>query len=232
VVDLTRPPGSEVTTYELRAPATVPGPGGSGLVVASILAADVVDFTADGRSMIYDALNQLQYSGGAVDVWSIYEVELATGDTFIVAPPQPGFDIGYPALAQRSDSHLVFEVVDVGGTELSTIIAANRVTGEVEVVGQNPAGYAVPGYDGGDGRVVFSVEDGATATGFSLWARPVGPDRITPSGDPTQWLADAEFGVIYRRGLYVPEPGGVASGAVAWLVLATLTRRWRRSGRG
>jgi Zn-dependent metalloprotease len=226
VFDFNKPPGSEATTYDLRAPATVPGPGGSGLTVASILAADVVDFTADGRSMIYDALNQLQYSGGTIDVWSIYEVDLASGDTFIVAPPVPGFDIGYPALAQRSDSHLVFEVVDVA-SNLSTIFAANRVTGDLAPVGQNPGGLAVPGYDGGDARVVFSVEDVGTVTGFSLLARPVGADRITPTGAETQWLEDAYFGVIYRRGTYVPEPGSVAAGAAALVALAGIARRRR-----
>jgi hypothetical protein len=52
-------------------------------------------------------------------------------------------------------------------------------------------------------------------------------DRITPVGNATPWLTNADYGVIYRRGTYVPEPEMPAPGTGALSALAAIARRRR-----
>jgi Zn-dependent metalloprotease len=221
VVDLTKPPGQgDVVDYELRAPAL------DGGRVATVRYADAIDFTGDGSFVVYDALNRLDLAGGgAVEVWSIYAIERATGATFAVIPPAPGVSVGYPALAQRSDNHLVFDVLDTANGA-STVFTANLNTGETRAVGLNVGGYAVPGYTGDDRAVVFSVAT-PTPTGYTLVAVPLGNDRVNPIDDAAPWLADADYGVVYRRGIFVPEPAAGAGAALGALALLALRRRRR-----
>ena len=121
-------------------------------------------------------------------------------------PPVEGIDIGYPALAQRSDNHIVFDVVDqVTGD--GTVFAGDLDTGALSVIHRAsgapglPA-FGVPGYNGDDSLVVFSIPDPfpGELTGYSLEAQPMAADRLTPTGDSFPWIFDADLGVVYRRG--------------------------------
>lgn len=219
VIDLSvQPPG--VATYELDAPVTTPGPNGS-MSVATVQYADSMDFTADDRMVVYDALNRLEFAGEQLDVWSIYALDRATGDVFAIVPPQPRMDIGFPSLAQRSDDFVVFDAYDVSSAT-GSVMAANLQTGEVTTVATGLAGYGVPGYNGDDTRVIYS--DGAdNDTGFSLFAQAVA-DRVAPQGAPTAWASDADFGAVYRRGTFVPEPSASALALFAVAALAALAR--------
>ena len=63
-------------------------------------------------------------------------------------------------------------------------------------------GFGVPGFTGDDSALVYSQRDPRVSTGFSLVRQPLQADhtgRITPRGEPSIWLANAHFGVIYRR---------------------------------
>ncbi len=118
-----------------------------------------------------------------------------------------GFDIGYPALAQRSDTRIVFDVFDTQAGR-STVTSADLIRGEFHTIGTVDDGFGVPGYSGDDTAIVFSQPaDGPSA--FGLVRQPVGADGVTPQGAPTLWLEDGDYGVIYRRGDFVG-PGGCA----------------------
>ncbi|HSJ97871.1 MAG TPA: hypothetical protein VLC53_12400, partial [Myxococcota bacterium] len=184
--------------------------------------------SADDQLVLYDALNSLQLAGGGrVEVWSIYALDRATGQIFAIVPPQPGVDVGYPALAQRSDNFLVFDAVDIASS-VGSVLAGNLDTGVLTTVASGLDGFAVPGYNGDDTRVIYSAA-AATPSAYSLLAQPVS-GRVTPQGDPVGWIADADYSAVYRRGAFVPEPGAGALGAVTAVALAVLAHR--RAGRG
>lgn len=225
VIDLSKPPGQgDAVTFALRAPAL---DGGS---IATVLYADAMDITADNRFVVYDALNRIALAGGGyVEVWSIYRLDRETGNEFAVVPPTLGLDIGYPALAQSSDNYMVFDVLD-DETGASIIYAANLNQGDEIAVGENPDGFGVPSYTGNDGAVVFSIADVSAATGSKLVSRPL-QNRFTPTGSQQTWAENADFGVVYRRGSFVPEPSETGLGGIAIAALALLARRRRAAAR-
>jgi Zn-dependent metalloprotease len=182
------------TTYELVAPVI------DGTSVDSIIQADALDFSGDGRFLVYDALTVIEANDGyKMAVWSLYSLDLDTGQITTVVPPIAGLDIGYPALAKTSDHFLVFDAYD-SATDQSTVIAMNTITGEYKEIATVPADYGVPGYTGDDALIFYSDQG-------DIWARPVADDRITPTGEATRELVNASFGVVYRRGGYtVPVP--------------------------
>ncbi len=227
VFDARETPPKDLSVFSIEAPAI------DASTIASILFADQMDFSADGRMMIFDALTQVDFLGSgsgaaAVRVWTIYALDLSSGTIFTIVPPERGIDIGYPALAQTSDVHLVFDVVDqVTGN--GAVLAGNLDSGALATIADlagTPAfpAFGIPSYTGSDEAVIFAYAD-ATSSGVSLARQGVATDRITPSGAPTAWLADADFGVIYRRGVFVPEPSPTWLVASAWSALAILARR-------
>jgi Zn-dependent metalloprotease len=185
-------------TYLLEAPAV------DGQTIANILYPGAMDFTADERFLVFDALNELQLAGqGAVQVWSIYALDLADGTLQDVVPPMAGFDFAYPSLGQTNDNLLTFDAVDQI-TGVSTVFTANLTTGELVPVAVLPGGPGVPGYTGDDSALVYS-QVGATTT--DLVRRALQPDHLNPTADPpTLWLAGGDFGVVYRRGSYSGPP--------------------------
>ncbi|MDX2166560.1 MAG: M4 family metallopeptidase [Deltaproteobacteria bacterium] len=200
VIDLA--PGGETRTYDLVAPVL------DGGALDTILYADTMDFSADGAFLIYDALNALDlFDGSTVEAWSIFALDLASGESQAIVPPRIGFDIGYPALGQRSDTRIVFDVFDTAaGT--STVTSADLIRGEFHAIGTVADGFGVPGFSGDDTAIVYS-QPGDGPSGFGLVRQPLAADAVTPQGAATPWLADGDYGVIYRRGDYVG-PGGCA----------------------
>jgi len=199
VIDLSE--NGDTRTYPLHAPAI------DGATLDTILFAESMDFTADGGFLIYDALNQLELLDGSnAEAWSIFSLDLVTGESRFVVPPSPGLDIAFPSLSQRNDNFVVFDVFDKASS-LSTITTADLTTGDSGELG-TVNGYGVPGYSGDDTAVVYS-QVSSTRTGFSLVRQPIAADRITAQGAPAQWLAEGDFSVIYRRGTFVG-PGACA----------------------
>jgi len=227
-------PPNDLSIFSIEAPAI------DAATIASILFADQMDFSADGRWLVFDALTQVDFLGSgagaaAVRVWAIYAVDLSSGAIFTIVPPERGINIGYPALAQTSDSHIVFDVVDQQ-TGNGAVLAGNLDTGALAKIADlagtpmSPA-FGIPSYTGSDDAVIFSQADPFVNSGVSLEKQGVAADRITPSGAQTVWLEDADFGVIYRRGVFVPEPASTWLVAFAWSAVALLARLRLGAGR-
>jgi Zn-dependent metalloprotease len=213
VIDL-RPGGTD-QTYTLAAPVL------DGTTVDAVLFADAMTFTADGRFLLYDALNQVRLvDGSRLEVWSIYALELATGRVQALVPPVPGLDIGFPALSHTSDSLITFDAFSATA-DRSTIFAANLNSGERVQVAVSTGGYGVPSYVGDDSGIVFAQGD-ASATLASLFRQPLAADHLTPSGAATPWLNDANAGVMYRRGV-APSTARVTLSGTAFTIGQTLT---------
>ncbi len=232
VSDETKAPPNDLMQFTIEAPAI------DASTIATIRFADQMDFSADRRLVVFDALTRVGFTGSGsgaadVEVWALYALNLATGNIFAIVPPEPGVDIGYPSLAQTSDSHLTFDVVDQE-TGDGTVFAANLDTGALVEIAQldgapGVPAFGIPSYSGSDDAVIFSVPDDSVTSVVSLVRQPVAADRITPVGAATDWLADADFGVIYRRGVFVPEPEMTLLAVAAWSAIALLALRRSRS---
>jgi hypothetical protein len=194
-------------TFELVPPPVFDGD----FSIGTILWADAMDFTADGRFIIYDALNVIKLADGSqIGVWSIYAIDLETGQTQTIVPPIPGLDIAYPALSQTSDNFITFDALNVE-SGLSLILAGNlNKIDDLELVSVTLIDYGIPGYTGDDDAIVFSVADLSAPTGRSLFRQPIAEDHITAVGDPERFLFDSDFGVIYRHGTFVTPEANIS----------------------
>ena len=183
-------------SYELRAPSY------GGPPLDTIRYARTMDFTLDGQWIVYDALNAASLDHNTrIERWSLYALNLNTGENSDLVPPTPGFRIAFPALSQTSDNFLTFDVFDEYQNQ-SAVYIANLHTGELSPIATVEDGFGVPGFTGDDSALVYSQRDPRVSTGFSLVRQPLQADhtgRITPRGEPSIWLANAHFGVIYRR---------------------------------
>jgi hypothetical protein len=182
--------------FPLRAPV-IDGTETEGVVAY----AQTLDFTADGRNLIYDALNVLPFPGGfQLNLWSIYALDMDQGRTRSLVDPIPGLNISNPALSQTSDNFLAFSAND--GLNFAVIATKLSTGARAVVVGPLPGVFSLPSYTGDDTAIVYSQGDPFTRTGTSLVLQPLAPDRITPRGSASAWLSDGAAGVIYRRGVF------------------------------
>lgn len=193
----------EMQTFELTDVSTDGGPG------STVLYADAMDFSADGRFLYYDALNAFGLNGAEPGfAWSIFARDLSTGATLATVPAELGQVIGFPSLAQTTDDVLVYEKVDES-TGQGAVYVRDLETGATTQLVGGLSGFAVAGFTGDDEAVVFTRID--AAGGPPRLDRLALTKELAPSGSPTVWLGDAANGAIYRRGEYTPpnaEPQG------------------------
>ena len=194
----------ESQTFTLKTPSY------DGPATDTVLYADAMDFTNDGQWVIYDALNAISFAGGSqLRQWSLYALNLSTGTILPLTTPTPGLDIGFPALSQTSDNFLTFDVFDEDRNE-STVVAVNLNTGDWKPIATVTGAWGVPGYTGDDTALVYSQRDPNVPLGLSLVRQPLAADRITPRGQASWWLRNADFSVIYRRQSTPSNPGAGA----------------------
>ncbi|MEE9423443.1 MAG: M4 family metallopeptidase [Methylococcales bacterium] len=171
----------------------------------SISHADAMDFSSDGNTLVYDALNEITTADGSrIGAWSIYALDLVNETTISLVPPVNGFNFAFPSLSQTTDDYLTFDAFNQD-TRINTVTTASLITGEVRSI-DTSSNFGTPSFTGDDNAIVFSRPDTATTTGFSLFRQPLQTDRITPSGTSELWLKDADYGVIYRRGDAITTP--------------------------
>jgi len=167
--------------------------------------ADAMAFSSSGDLLFYDAFNEVNIGDGATyGTWSIYAIELATDLILPIVPPLVGLDFAFPALSKTSDNFLVFDASDPL-ENTSVVFAMNLFTGDIGAVGEVVGGLGAPSFLGDDRALIYSIPSD-TPTGFSLVRQELGPDTLSAIGNPTTWLEDADFGVIYRRGQFQAPP--------------------------
>jgi Zn-dependent metalloprotease len=213
VIDIS--PNGKTRTFPLIAPAT------EGASLNTILYADSMDFTSDNRYLVYDAYNVFEFSDGTkLGVWSIYAIDLITEQTIPLIEPYADLDIGFPALSQTTNHIMTFDVVDYT-TGNTNIVTYDFFNDNADIAGIVSGSWSCPGYTGDDSAIVYSMPDASSSTGFSLVRQSL-QNSITPTGDPSLYMSDAEYGVIYRRGNFtspVPDisisPQAVSMGQVS-----------------
>jgi Zn-dependent metalloprotease len=165
--------------------------------------ADVMDFTADGRYLIYDAYcKSTTATGDILDGWTIFALDTTTGTIQTLVDLNTDYDIGDPALGNTHQNWVTLDVYNKSADQ-STIYSYNLTTGKAGVVG-TVDGLGVPGFNGDDSAIIYSLQDPTVLSGYSLVKQGLATDGITKSGSATWWLKDADYGVIYRRGFFTP----------------------------
>lgn len=204
LLDARGQPEHVITLVDLRSQTAeeVPlaAPSIDGQQIGTVEFADVMDFTADGRFLIYDAYNSVPVAGSEdLALWSVYAYDLLLRRTLVVVPPVPGHAVGNPSLRNTSDNFLLLDVFAQGE---NPVVAANLTDGstaEVALTGDTPG---LPAYKGDDSAVLYMVGGPETVIGTSLVRWALAADRITPSGPQELVRPGAAAGVIYRRGPY------------------------------
>ena len=194
-------PNAQPKTYTLLEPAN------DGAPIGTIVNADTMAFTADGRFLVYDALDALTAPNGTqIGVFSIYALDLGTGNIFSLVPPIRQYNIGNPSLSKTNDNFMTFEAVKID-TGASTILTVNLNSGKATAVATSNT-VAFPTYTGADNGIVFGFANpnGAPGTGISLALEGLADDRQTPVGNATIWLQDGGYPFIYRRGAFQGPP--------------------------
>jgi hypothetical protein len=181
--------------YNLVAPLA------DGVQVDSVLFADAMTFSTDSTKLIYDALSELKFGNGPyVQVWSIYSLDMKSGQTTILVPPRDGIDSGNPAVGRAGNRYLAYDALDLA-TGVSSVMVLDLFTGDASQVGSAPGGFSLPAFLGDESGVTYSASDPtAIATGRSLYKQGISADRRQGVGEPELWFHDANLGVIYRRG--------------------------------
>jgi Zn-dependent metalloprotease len=189
--------GKLTREYRLKSPAI------DGVAVDSILSADQLSFSPDGRYLLYDALSEVRFGNGPkVERWSIYLLDLQAELVWVVVPPLADFNIGNPVFGHTSDRFIAFEGQRIG-TGASAVLTYDRSTGSVGGIAVVDGGYGYPEFTGDDRALVFANSDESAAlTRMSLFRQGLAEDRITKAGTAEMWLRDAVLGVVYRRGTY------------------------------
>ncbi|MFO1501045.1 MAG: M4 family metallopeptidase [Verrucomicrobiota bacterium] len=184
-------------TYDLIAPTS------DGLTVDGVLFADAMMFSTDSSHLVYDALSELKFGNGpTVQRWSIYSLDLATGQTTVLVAPRDGVDAGNPAVGRAGNRYLAYDALDVA-TDVSSIMVMDLFTGQTEEVAKSLGSFANPNWLGDESGLIYAVNDtNAWVTGRSLYKQDLAADRQHAQAAATVWYRDAYVGTIYRRGAF------------------------------
>jgi len=176
-------------------------PVNDGSPLNNISYADALDFSPDGKLLIYDALSKLKRPDGQLRyAWSIFALDITTLEQFVIVPPDDDFQIGNPAFSQTSSRYIVFDAYYTNGN--SAVVTLDLFQGSLGLVGVSYNGYGYPCFNGDDAFVIYADEDLSTSSDRSLWRQNLSADKMAPSGSASLWMSDAKLGVIYRRGNY------------------------------
>ncbi len=195
VMDMTT---NQNRTYTLQAPTDSP----QGTLLDIVLMADVLDFSPDGRLLVYDALNVLSLGNGQqYSAWNISALDLETGQSLVILPPEFGLDIGNPNMGQIHPDLLTFEAMDQA-TQQVMAFAADLYEGKLQAITDVTFSNLplTPEYTGDDSQIIYTLPDSMSFSGYSLVNQPLAADGVTPAGSPGRWLNGGSLGAMYRRG--------------------------------
>ncbi len=141
-------PPTQVIQVPLRIPTT-----GQGVESNTIAFTDVIDWFADGSTIIYDAFNVVQQAGGgAITYWTFNLLRVDVGDSLPALPPQPeGISVGNPQF----------------GSVTITLVAYNEVDDQTGVIRLKAIDY--------NQSQIFTLVD-PTQHGFGAWRPTFSPD--------------------------------------------------------
>jgi Zn-dependent metalloprotease len=177
-------------------------PGSEGVLVDNIKYADVISCSPDGRYLVYDALTQEKMGDASViNRWSIYLMEIATGQIWHLINSGDDYDVGNPSFGHTSNNFITYERIN-WKTGVSKVMVFDQFSNRhSEVATLNGLGF--PEFNGDDSALVFSDTDSTTkATGRSLFKVRLDKNRQLVAGTRSLAIQEASMAVVYRRGAY------------------------------
>ena len=173
-----------------------------GVLLDNVKYADVVSFSPDGRFVVYDAVIEEKLNDNSTrDRWSIYLMDVATGQIWHLINSGDDYDVGNPAFCHTSNNFITYERID-RKTGSSTIMVYDQFSnrhGEISTVN----GLGFPEFNGDDSMLVFGDTDStAEATGRSLFKVRLDKNRQAVAGSRSLAIHEADMAVVYRRGAY------------------------------
>jgi bacillolysin len=178
-------------------------PGSEGVLLDNVKKADVVSFSPDGRFLVYDAAVR-STDGLNRELWSIYLMDVATGQIWHLVNSGEDYDVGNPAFGHTSNNFITYERIN-RKTDVSTVMVYDQFSNRhSEVASVNTGnGFGFPEFNGDDSALVFSDTDStAKATGQSLFKVKLDKNRQPVAGTRTLAIQEASMAVVYRRGAY------------------------------
>lgn len=201
-------PKNQITLVDVATGTSTPvklfSPTKDGNALDIIQYADSMAFLPDGNTVIYDAYAVIPLqNGGFFEGWSIYSMDLVKGQILSVIDLNDTLDIGNPNVGKTKRNLMTFELVDKK-SRVATVMTADLESGAVKPIAQltQSGVLGFPTFAGDDRAIVYSQVDLNTVTTISLQKQVLAEDGVTPVGNPTLWLADADFGTVYRRGSF------------------------------
>lgn len=177
-------------------------PGSEGVLVDNIKYADVISCSPDGRYLVYDALTQEKMGDSSViNRWSIYLMEIATGQIWHLINSGDDYDVGNPSFGHTSNNFITYERIN-WKTGVSKVMVYDQFSNRhSEVATLNGLGF--PEFSGDDSALVFSDTDStAKITGRSLFKVGLDKKRQPVAGTRSLAIQEASMAVVYRRGAY------------------------------
>jgi WD40 repeat protein len=181
----------EVKTYQLYGKTYT-----EGVQSPVVRYADALDWTLDGRSILYDAYNEISSGQTGFGYWDINLIRAADGSINRIFPAQSTLvNIGNPALASNNDFIIAYDYVDEYGNVFTR--TANLETGETGQVNYNGMALSYPDFSPDDDAVIFQYNDGTDdyvyVTGFQS-------DGLNGDNDFIQFLVNAIYPLWIRQG--------------------------------
>lgn len=170
--------------------------------------ADVLEFDYSGQYIMYDAYNLLSSSqSGDISYWDIGFLKFWENGGF--ADPNNAFisklfsglpektSIGDPSFAKNSPYIIAFDYInDVSGQY--DIYGANSETGDYNIIVQNNGDLGWPNYNRLDNALIYEGPNSSNVT--NIYKRNLASDKISPSGNESQFIANHNWGVWYANG--------------------------------
>ncbi len=180
----------------------------TGQITGDVQYADVLEFDYSGEYIMYDAYNQLSSTqSGDISYWDIGFLQFwengafADGNNAFISKLFSGLpektSIGNPAFAKNSPYIIAFDFInDLNGQY--DVYGANSETGDYNVVVPNNGDLGWPNYNRLDNALIYEGPDGNNVT--NIYKHGLAADKISPSGNESQFIANHNWGVWYADG--------------------------------
>lgn len=193
----------EGTAYTLKNPTTA-----AGISTGTVSYADVLEWSLNGRSIMYDALTTIPKVDGTIEFWDISFIDVWDpqtdnfGDGFtskLFTGLPEGVSVGNPTFSKNSPFIIALDYIDEEEEDFF-IYGVNVATGDIGVIFENGE-LSFPNYSVDDGEIIF---DGVDNSGNRVLGRiALATDKINSDNGAFLFIsgnAGARWGTVFATG--------------------------------
>lgn len=189
--------------YTLKNPTTA-----EGISTGTVAYADILEWSLNGESVMYDALSTIAKVDGTIEFWDIGIIDVWNkqtsdfGDGYIAklftGLPE-GISVGNPTFSKNSPYIIALDYIDENEGSYS-ILGANILTGDIGSI-FNSSDLGSPNYSIDDREVIF---DAVASNGTRVLGRvELASDKINRVSDAEVFISGnsgARWGVVFATG--------------------------------